>query len=420
MNRSSFGIATSLLLAASSALASGNVGLTSGQIRTATPSDVGSADAEGTSLAMARADHVHKGVMLQGVTAGTQQSGNVNISGTVLAGRFALTTADSGATLLDLNAAAGTSTSFVNWVNNFASFRWFAGGTGGNSGIALGRSGSSNSGIYLYWGDDETNTSQQWRLGLDPSDDHLHLYDNANHEFLRGFQGAAGTGYLSFVSPLNFGVSGNCQPTTDADICIAGVRNNKTQIRVDSPNGFSGDFINFRIFGSATLQGRLDSSGNWYSNTLDAVGAANLNVGASNATSITLGKAGTANGNGVRTAASRTIIANKPTTPIDCGATNLTPTVTQILEAAIFTCATTQTITLPTMQGATGLIQALPGTKAIGDVFEFLLASSANTFTLVAGTGATLYGTIAASTGTRLVWCRVTSVTANTETATCY
>jgi|GEM_PF-1969004 hypothetical protein len=136
----------------------------------------------------------------------------------------------------------------------------------------------------------------------------------------------------------------------------------------------------------------------------------------------TLGIAGTANGNGVRIGASRVITANKPTAPIDCAAGNLTPSVTQMFEAGIFTCATAQSLTLPTAQGASGLVQALPGTPAVGDTFTFVMAENhaTNAFTLVAGTGATIYGIATNTNGNRVWTCRVTSVTGGSETITCY
>ena len=154
----------------------------------------------------------------------------------------------------------------------------------------------------------------------------------------------------------------------------------------------------------------------------DALTAANLAVGGSTATAVTLGQAGAANGKGIRTAASRIIGANKPTAPVDI-AGGVTATVTQILEAGIFLCSASATLTLPTAQGATGIVQALPGTPAVGDIITFVqVVAAAQTATLAVGTGSTLAGiatTAAAATGR--VWVgRITSVTAGSETITWY
>jgi hypothetical protein len=153
----------------------------------------------------------------------------------------------------------------------------------------------------------------------------------------------------------------------------------------------------------------------------DCQTAAPVTVGGNVATAVVLGKAGVANGNGVRNAASRNIIENKPTAPVDI-AGGITATVTQLLEAGIFLCSASATLTLPTAQGASGIVQALPG-AAVGDLISFVqVVAAAQTATLAAGTGSTLAGiatTAAATTGRRWIG-RITSVTANSETITWY
>jgi hypothetical protein len=144
---------------------------------------------------------------------------------------------------------------------------------------------------------------------------------------------------------------------------------------------------------------------------------------AAGAITLTPGTAtGTGKVGGIRNAASRNILANKPTAPVDI-AGGITATVAQMLEAGIFLCSASATLTLPTMQGATGLVQALPGTPAVGDIIEFTqVVAAAQTATLAAGTGSTLAGiatTAAATTGRKWIG-RVTSVTANSETVTWY
>lgn len=136
---------------------------------------------------------------------------------------------------------------------------------------------------------------------------------------------------------------------------------------------------------------------------------------------VVVGGAGVANGNGVRNGASRNIIENKPTAPVDI-AGGVTATVTQLLEAGIFLCSATNTLTLPTAQGATGIVQALPN-AAVGDLISFVqVVAAGQTATLAAGTGSTLAGiatTAAAATGRRWIG-RITAITASSETITWY
>lgn len=171
------------------------------------------------------------------------------------------------------------------------------------------------------------------------------------------------------------------------------------------------------VTGATTMTGAANADGG-----LDRSTAAALSIGPTNATSVTIGKAGASAGNGVRHAASRYIDANKPTAPVDI-AGGITATVTQLLEAGIFLCSASATLTLPTAQGASGIVQALPGTPAVGDIISFVqVVAAAQTATLAAGTGSTLVGiatTAAAATGRRWIG-RITSVTANSETISWY
>jgi hypothetical protein len=153
-------------------------------------------------------------------------------------------------------------------------------------------------------------------------------------------------------------------------------------------------------------------------------GIKTINIGTGTTGRITLGAAGTGSGRGVRLGNARFTI-NKPTTPITGITNNRTATVTQILEAGIFGFATnnTRSLTLPTARGATGLVQALPGTPTVGDVFTFLLFNTGTgNITLVAGTGVTIVNNNVtnSTTGPRVVYCRVTSVASGAETISVY
>ena len=147
-------------------------------------------------------------------------------------------------------------------------------------------------------------------------------------------------------------------------------------------------------------------------------------TGTGAAGSVTVGRAGVgANGGGVRTAASRVILANKPTAAVDASS-GITATVAEIFEAGIFTSTQTASITLPTAAGSTGIVQGMPGTPAVGDIIEIVVACSHATqvVTLVAGTGSTLFGlaTTAPGGGNRIWRGRVTSITGGSETITWY
>jgi hypothetical protein len=138
----------------------------------------------------------------------------------------------------------------------------------------------------------------------------------------------------------------------------------------------------------------------------------------------TIGIAGVANGDGVRIGNGRVTI-NKPTAPTVGLNANTTATVTEILDAGIigFASALGRNLTLPTAQGAAGLVQALPGTPAVGDVFTFeVFNTGAGAITLVAGAGITIVNTntISSTGGNRIVYCRVTSIAAGAETISIY
>jgi len=150
------------------------------------------------------------------------------------------------------------------------------------------------------------------------------------------------------------------------------------------------------------------------------VSTVNIATGAGGNT-VSIGGTGTTNGNGVRLGNGR-ITNAKPTLAVSAAA-SITPSVTQVLDASIFllTGNTNKTITMPSAQGATGLVQALPS-ATVGDVFKFLISyTGTGNITLVAGTGVTISGP-AAVTGpiSRVVYCQVTSVTSGSETISCY
>lgn len=138
-------------------------------------------------------------------------------------------------------------------------------------------------------------------------------------------------------------------------------------------------------------------------------------------TRIILNGGALANGNGIKQNGRLTF--SRATATADCGNANFSPTVTQILDA-IITCtgSAVRTITLPTARGATGLIQGLPS-AAVGDVFTIIFANGSGNraITLAQTAGITFFGsTSVAASSSRQLYCRVTSVTAGSETATCY
>lgn len=136
---------------------------------------------------------------------------------------------------------------------------------------------------------------------------------------------------------------------------------------------------------------------------------------------ITLLGTAAAKTSGVRNASTRNITRTTSVAPVDCAAGNIAATVTQELDSGIFTCATAQTLTTARADGSSGIVQALPGIPAVGDVFEFVMSSTAAAnFTLVAGLSTTLVGNAVVNNSSRVVTCRITAVTLNSETITCY
>jgi hypothetical protein len=117
-------------------------------------------------------------------------------------------------------------------------------------------------------------------------------------------------------------------------------------------------------------------------------------------------------------------IERRTSAPPDCGGATLNLSVAQFLESHIFTCGTAQTINFPTWQGSSGIVQSLPGVPHVGDVVSVIgAATAANALTLGFGTGGTNGNpghTTIPGNSTQTITCRLTSVTANSETATCY
>ncbi len=151
-----------------------------------------------------------------------------------------------------------------------------------------------------------------------------------------------------------------------------------------------------------------------------------LTIGATNVSVVVLGKAGAVAGSGVRNGASRNILGNKPTAPVDASA-NVVATVTQVLEAGFFTSTGTASVTLPTAQstaGVGGIVAGLPGTPAIGDIIQIVIAClhATQVVTLIAGTGSTIYGiaTGAVGGGARTWTGRITGITADSQTMVWY
>jgi hypothetical protein len=136
---------------------------------------------------------------------------------------------------------------------------------------------------------------------------------------------------------------------------------------------------------------------------------------------VNIGQPDTAVRAGVRIAASRVILKNAPTLSIAVGA-GITATVTQLLEGGIFTSAVAAALTLPSMQGPAGLVQALPGVPAVGDIIEIQLVMNhaTNLFTLTAGAGSTIFGIATNTNGSRLWRGQITSVAAGAEAVTWY
>jgi hypothetical protein len=165
----------------------------------------------------------------------------------------------------------------------------------------------------------------------------------------------------------------------------------------------------------------------------DASVSNSIDIGGASSTTIigsvrnTIGIAGAAKGDGIRFGNARMTI-NKPGTPSINLDAAYNPTVTEILETGIFGFNTSanRTFTIPTASGVNGLVQALPGTPAVGDVFTFVIYNTSigtSAVVLAGAAGVTIVNnnTIRNDrTDTRIVICRVTSVVANAETISVY
>jgi hypothetical protein len=127
-------------------------------------------------------------------------------------------------------------------------------------------------------------------------------------------------------------------------------------------------------------------------------------------------------GAGVRIGATR-YSYNKSVAPVDIAA-GATATVTQMLDGGIFTSTNAgATLTMPSAAGASGWVQNLPGTPAVGDQVQlFLFSNNVAPALVIAASGdatTSVFGLTDGSTDVHIV-CRVTSITHNSETATCY
>lgn len=174
------------------------------------------------------------------------------------------------------------------------------------------------------------------------------------------------------------------------------------------------------------------TSGNGGSGTAspgDILLSPGVRQGSTNGGNLTLGPTSGQGAAGVRIRSGKVIERSTPFAAVDCAGAGISATVSQLLEAQGFTCATAQTLTTPSAQGVSGIVQALPGfgvisalggPTAIGDTFRFRMKSTAAAnFTLAAGTGVTIAGTSVANNGAIEVVCRVTSVTSGSEAITC-
>ncbi len=223
-----------------------------------------------------------------------------------------------------------------------------------------------------------------------------------------------GTGAIGNVINI-----GNTTGTTDVNI-LAGT----------GTSTFATTGAGTLVLGGAASTGTItlgESSGAQTVNIGTGAGVSVVNIGTgSSAPEVTIGRASTTSGAGLRLGNARFTI-NKPTAPTTGLNANTVATLTQIIEAGIigFTSNTARNLTMPTAQGAAGLVQALPGTPAVGDVFSFVVFNTGTAaITLLVGTGITITGPPAmvgtASGNSRTYYCRVTSVAANAETITCY
>jgi hypothetical protein len=101
---------------------------------------------------------------------------------------------------------------------------------------------------------------------------------------------------------------------------------------------------------------------------------------------------------------------------------NTTLIVSEVLDCGIigYNTNSDRQLIFPSAQGAGGLVQSLPGTPQVGDIFTFVAFNTGTgSVALVGGTGVTIVNTNPIRRS-RLVVCRVTSVTPNAETVSVY
>ncbi len=142
------------------------------------------------------------------------------------------------------------------------------------------------------------------------------------------------------------------------------------------------------------------------------------------ASTVTIGSAGTSVGHGVRIGNARFTI-NKPNVPAT-GSSNVTLSNSQILEAGIYVGTSTssnKTIKIPKANGASGLVQSLPR-AAIGDIITVLIVNGGNQNISIDAEDSSVTkvpGTMSVPAGTsRLVYIRVTSISSGSETISIY
>jgi hypothetical protein len=151
----------------------------------------------------------------------------------------------------------------------------------------------------------------------------------------------------------------------------------------------------------------------------------NIGAGASGTSEITIGNAGTTSGNGIRIGNGRFSINKTSTTPNTYFSATNNITLADVVDRGIIVANRSSngiTLTLPTAQGNSGIVQAFPGTPAVGDVIALLIVNSNNQIaTLATASGITLTGTpTIASNSSRMFYFRITSIVSGSETITVY
>jgi hypothetical protein len=175
------------------------------------------------------------------------------------------------------------------------------------------------------------------------------------------------------------------------------------------------------------VQTRTIISSSWANNTLNDIATEITSSITRDGGILSIGPTGAPSqmwtGSGFQNSARRVITRGTAGAPPDCAGGTLNLTVAQFLENGIATCGSTQTINFPTWQGPSGIVQALPGVPTVGDLVSIIIQPSAPFFiTIGFGTGGTNASSITQIGGGngRTLTCRITSVTLNAETATCY